>query len=392
MSQKSNVPLSKVASIFNGKTPSKADQRSSGYPVLKIKDISEYRRFEGIFESFVDADFAEKFNEKKILAGDILILNAAHNADYVGTKIYKAESCVEGALATGEWMMIRTDEADLESRYAYYWFLTGQTRHEVRQLVKGIHLYPKDVARLQIPFPPLDEQRRIAAILDKADAVRRKRQKAIALTEELLRSAFLEMFGDPITNPKGWEVKPLGKVASVNRGKFTPRPRNDPRFYDGIHPFIQTGDIAAANGYLTEYHQTLNDLGAGVSRFFKPGTIVIAIVGATIGETAILSKEMYCPDSVVGIEPNNSYLCAEYVEYSLRWWKDIFRAQAPETARANINLETLRPLQIALPPSKMQKVFQEMYRRVHAEKYQEKLVLYDDLFNSLLQRAFRGEL
>lgn len=101
---------------------------------------------------------------------------------------------------------------------------------------------------------------------------------------------------------------------------------------------------------------------------------------------------MYCPDSVVGIEPNNSYLCAEYVEYSLRWWKDIFRAQAPETARANINLETIRPLQIALPPSKMQKVFQEMYRRVHAERYQEKLVLYDDLFNSLLQRAFRGKL
>ena len=81
MSEMTKVILSKVASVFNGKTPSKTDQRSSGYPVLKIKDISEDKCFKGIFESFVDTDFAEKFNEKKIVSGDILILNAAHNAD-----------------------------------------------------------------------------------------------------------------------------------------------------------------------------------------------------------------------------------------------------------------------------------------------------------------------
>jgi type I restriction enzyme S subunit len=63
-----------------------------------------------------------------------------------------------------------------------------------------------------VPLPPLPEQRRIADILDKADAIRRKRKQAIALTEELLRSAFLEMFGDPVTNPKGWLVKPLGEL------------------------------------------------------------------------------------------------------------------------------------------------------------------------------------
>ena len=63
-----------------------------------------------------------------------------------------------------------------------------------------------------IPYPPIEEQRRIAEILDRADAIRRKRQEAIQLTEELLRSAFLEMFGDPVTNPKGWEMVSLGKL------------------------------------------------------------------------------------------------------------------------------------------------------------------------------------
>ncbi|MEM9007778.1 MAG: restriction endonuclease subunit S, partial [Cyanobacteria bacterium P01_F01_bin.86] len=77
-----------------------------------------------------------------------------------------------------------------------------------------------DVAQACIPLPPLEEQRRIAAILDKADSVQRKRQEAIRLTEELLRSRFLEMFGDPVRNPKGWKVKPLGEVSESKLGKM----------------------------------------------------------------------------------------------------------------------------------------------------------------------------
>ncbi len=239
MIQKPRVFLSTVASIFNGKTPAKIDQRSNGHPVLKIKDISENGCFEGIFESFVDASFAQKFNKKKIVGEDILILNAAHNADYVGTKIYKAESCVEGALATGEWLMIRADKAALDSRYAYYWFLNPCTRHEVRQLVKGIHLYPKDVARLQIPLPPLEEQHRIAAILDKADAVRRKRQQAIALTEELLQSAFLNLVSSKHSAYSEWKEISLADLAlptknSMRTGPFGSTLRHSEFVEEGI--------------------------------------------------------------------------------------------------------------------------------------------------------------
>jgi type I restriction enzyme, S subunit len=247
------------------------------------------------------------------------------------------------------------------------------------------------VHTVPVLLPPLTEQKRIAAILDKADRIRQKRKETIRLTEELLRSAFLEMFGDPVTNPKGWEVQSLGKVARINRGKFTPRPRNDPRFFNGQWPFIQTGDISHANGYLNGYSQTLNELGKEVSRSFKPGAVVIAIVGATIGETAILQNEMYCPDSVIGIEVGDN-LCPEYLEYLLRSWKMIFRARAPETARANINLETLRPIPIPLPPIEEQKVFRKIYQFVHSKKNEVGISLSEDLFNALLQRAFKGQL
>jgi type I restriction enzyme S subunit len=81
---------------------------------------------------------------------------------------------------------------------------------------------------------------------------------------------------------------------------------------------------------------------------------VIAIVGATIGMTAILEVEVYCPDSVVGIQVNAAKASKEYVEFLLRFWRPVFLAQAPETARANIHLDTLRPLRIPLPPLPLQ--------------------------------------
>ena len=77
---------------------------------------------------------------------------------------------------------------------------------------------PAEVERIEIPLPPLAEQKRIAAILDKADAIRRKRQQAIQLADDFLRAVFLDMFGDPVTNPKGWEIAELGSISEVQGG------------------------------------------------------------------------------------------------------------------------------------------------------------------------------
>ena len=189
-------------------------------------------------------------------------------------------------------------------------------------------------------------------------------------------------------------MKPLGAISSIERGRFTPRPRNDPRFYDGEYPFIQTGDISASGGILSQWKQTLNKDGTVVSRSFPAGTVVIAIVGATIGETAILAREMYCPDSVIGIIPHEGVATAEYLEFSLRFFKHIFREMAPETARANINLETLRPLRLSVPKHELQERFSDIFKKCYElnRKTSEPADGTMDLFDSLVQRAFRGDL
>ncbi len=392
MNQFSLVDLSEYAAVFNGKTPANADKRASGKPVLKIKDVSEDGRFRGYFDSFVDSAFVEKHETKRVQQGDILILNAAHNADYVGSKIYRAEQGVWGALATGEWLIIRPKSDVLDPAYAYYWVVNGRTKHAIRQLVKGIHLYPKDVARLRIPLPPLSEQRRIAAILDKADEVRRKRQEAIRLTEELLRSAFLDMFGDPVTNPKGWPTELFGEVGKLDRGRSRHRPRNAPELLGGPYPLIQTGDVANAKGYIRSYTQTYSELGLAQSKMWPAGTLCITIA-ANIAKTAILAIDACFPDSVVGFKPNGK-VRTEYIQFWLSFLQKILEESAPESAQKNINLAILRSLKVPVPPISLQDSFVLLVQKIeaHKEKMEESTRKYNDLFNSLVQRAFKGEL
>ena len=243
---------------------------------------------------------------------------------------------------------------------------------------------------VQIPLPDLSEQQRIAGRLEAADRLRRTRRYALELSATFLPAAFLQLFGDPVRNAKGWPATELEELATVERGKFTPRPRGDPSYYGGKFPFIQTGDISNSGGRLNTWTQTLNEKGVSVSRKFPPGTIVIAIVGATIGVTAILEIEVYCTDSVVGIQVNTEKATKEYVEFLLRFWRPVFLAQAPETARANINLDTLRPLRIPVPPLPLQQKFAGLVERVERLRavQRESLRQAEHLFQSLLHEAF----
>src|SRR5437762_1602281 len=131
------LELSDVAEVFNGKTPSKAEQRSSGFPVLKIRDVDNAGTFVGRFTSFVEPAVAAKYPTKQVKGGDTLILNAAHNADYVGSKSFFAVPRVQGALATGEWLVIRPDNKAADAKYVFYWSQNVKAKQRVRDAVKG---------------------------------------------------------------------------------------------------------------------------------------------------------------------------------------------------------------------------------------------------------------
>lgn len=359
----------------------------AGVPVLRLQNIRT-NQYDGDNLRFITNSKADELSRHDYKPGDVVI---AKLGDPCGVACQIPKSSNSGIIVA-DVVRFRGRKNEIDHKYLTYYLNSPQCLRQTSQMSKGTtrqRINLSDIKKLLVPLPPLPEQRRIAAILDKADAIRKKRQETIHLTEEFLRSAFLEMFGDPVTNPKGWPVKRMDEVASVNRGKFTPRPRNDPKYYGGKHPFIQTGDLSHCHGVLKQWKQTLNDEGAKVSRQFNKGTIAIAIA-ANIGDTAILGFDSYFPDSVVGIEVLNERATSEYVECVLRFQQQSLTFHATETAQKNINLQTLRPLRIPVPPLEYQFVFSNLYIRSYAlyDTQMTVVVQKDNLFGTLINSAF----
>ncbi|MBG3039143.1 restriction endonuclease subunit S [Proteus mirabilis] len=145
-----------------------------------------------------------------------------------------------------------------------------------------------------------------------------------------------------------WIECPLSDLANLARGKFSVRPRNDPRYFGGNIPFIQTSDIVKSSIYVEQYSQTLNELGLKVSKVFPVGTIMITIA-ANIGDVAILKYPMACPDSLVGIEAKEFVANNIWLMYSLLLKKDELESLATQNAQKNINLQILNSLNIFIP-------------------------------------------
>ena len=153
---------------------------------------------------------------------------------------------------------------------------------------------------------------------------------------------------------------PLSKVARIERGRFSARPRNDPKYYGGEIPFLQTGDIARAGRIIQGWTQTLNELGLGVSKMFPRGTIFMSIA-ANIGDVAISGFDAACPDSVVAVKPRNG-ADPEWLFQSLKFSKNDLAALSTQNAQANLSLEKIAPFRIPVPPLPEQRKIAEILR------------------------------
>ena len=145
-----------------------------------------------------------------------------------------------------------------------------------------------------------------------------------------------------------WKNIVLEEVAQVERGKFSARPRNDPKYFNGNIPFVQTGDISNSDIFIEKYSQTLNELGLTVSKLFPPNTILITIA-ANIGDSAITKFSIACPDSIVGILVRENLSNVYFLKNILDLKKKTLDSQATQNAQKNINLQVLKPLEISIP-------------------------------------------
>lgn len=377
------VTLSEIADVFNGKTPSKAEQRESGHPVLKIKDINEHLSFKGGHESFVDKELAQKFADKLIQIDDTLILNAAHNADYVGSKTYLAQDAVAGAMPTGEWLLVRPNKNVADKRFIHHWITSSKTKKKLKDLVKGIHLYPKDVANLSLQLPPLEEQKRIAAILDKADSLRRKRQQAIRLADDFLRAVFFDMFGDPVSNSRKWPEKEIYEIAKITTGN-TPS-RDIPENFGTAIEWIKSDNINTPSHWVTKATEGLSEQGLSLGRTAPAGsTLMTCIAGSPscIGNVAMADREVAFNQQINALTPFEG-AAPEFLYGLLLYSKQRVQDASTNSMKGMVSKGALARVRLIWPPADWQSAYAVAFRKITALREKQLESDSSPLFSSL---------
>lgn len=299
----------------------------------------------------------------------------------------------EGKCSTEIIPLLPSD--DLDSRYLAYFLRTPNTVRQIAAKTAGARMPRADmdfVFGLEIRLPSLTEQRRIVDILSRAEGIVRLRREAKAKAQALIPALFIEMFGDPTTNPKGWPVRPFGCAGSLDRGRSRHRPRDAAELYGGPYPFIQTGDVANSGGRLTTYASTYSELGLQQSKLWPTGTLCITIA-ANIAKTGVLTFDSCFPDSVVGFLPGED-VTTVYIQSWLSFLQPTIEANAPQAAQKNINLEILRGLPVPIPPLALQERFRNRCETVNAVIDQQQLaeMTADATLGALLARAFSNGL
>ena len=265
-------------------------------------------------------------------------------------------------------------------------WVTGSTR---AKLTKA------GASKIQIPLPPVAEQKRIAGILDAADALRAKRREALAQLDTLLQSTFLDMFGDPVTNPMGWEEGRIDSVFRVARGG-SPRPiqayltESD----DGLN-WIMIGDANADSRYITSTKKRIKPEGLSKSRMVYEGDFLLTN-SMSFGKPYILKTEGCIHDGWLVLSPKDQRMPADFF-YSLLSTEALYREFSKKAAGAvvkNLNTKSVGQLLVPVPPLEFQHRFAAIAVSVERQKTRQRahLAELDTLFASLQSRAFRGDL
>ena len=284
------------------------------------------------------------------------------------------------------------ERADI--KYLYYKMQTISIDNDLHK-----RYWISKYSQIQIPLPPLPQQQKIANILDAADALRQKDKALIAKYDELTQSLFLDMFGDPVSNPKGWEIVKLSRLTDITSSR---RIFKDEYVENGI-PFYRTKEIVelskdkkiSSELFISNdrYNDILNNNDIPVI-----GDILLSAVG-TIGVMWVVNTKepFYFKDgNLVWLKMSKSKdINSKYLRLTLEYLIEHEKGNLAQGAAYNaLTIDKLKKFDVNIAPISLQNQFAERVAAIEAQKAiaQASLAKSEELFNSLLQKAFKGEL
>ncbi len=278
--------------------------------------------------------------------------------------------------------VIKHIDQNIDYKYLYYLLSS------VRIPNTGYNRHYKWLKESVLPEHNHSQKAIIVNTLSLIDSLIKKQNEYVLKFDELVKSRFVEMFGNPITNSHNLPLKTLSELGELGRGISKHRPRNAPELLGGVYPLIQTGDVANASLYILDYNSTYSETGFKQSKMWSKGTLCITIA-ANIAKTAILTFDSCFPDSVVGFNANVSTNNI-FIHFWFSFFQEILEEQAPESAQKNINLKILSELKVIVPPIELQQQFADFVAQTDKSKLavQKSIDKLEILKKSLMQEYF----
>lgn len=388
------VKLSEVCEIQRGGSPRPIEhfitEADNGINWIKIGDVAEGAKYITSTKEKIRPEGAVR--SRAVGEGDFLLSNSM---SFGRPYILKTSGCIHDG-----WLVLRYDKAKLTEDYLYHVLSSGFVYAQFEKLAVGAvvkNLNSEVVKQVTIPLPPLPEQRRIAAILDQADALRAKRREALAQLDSLTQSIFIEMFGDPALNPRKFPVRQLSELVetgdTINYGVV--QPGDDVE--DGI-PLVRVGDLMGGR----VQHKSLKRIEPSIENAYKRSRLIgdeilVSCVGS-IGVVALTTERengFNIARAVARIRlsaaTSRIFMAAQLGTKSIQRY---FNQEQRTVSQPTLNIKQLAETKVICPPLDAQRQFEMRIEAldalaVNAQSSSQEL---DALFASLQHRAFRGEL
>ena len=356
------VPLGKVADVAMGSAPPGQSYNDKGKGLPMIAGAGDYG------EKYPDPKKWTTSPSRVTEIGDLIVCVRAT----IGNLNWADKKYCLGRGVAG----LRAKKAKLDINFAAHYI--NAKKNDLAKLGTGstfLAIRRADLENFPIPLLPLPEQKRIAAILDKADSIRRKRQAAIQLADDFLRATFLDMFGDPVTNPKGWKVKPLEKLVDFRTGKID----SNAAVEGGRYPFFT---CSRKNFKIDTYA-------------FDCEALLLAGNNAAAEYSVKYYKgkfNAYQRTYVITILEDQ--LTYRYLQIALEMKLQDLKRLSKGTNTKYLTLGILNNIMIQVPDKQASNSFERIFNKIdRCKAKQEKGSRMSEMnVNSLTQRAFRGEL
>lgn len=374
--------------------------RNSGVKLLNVGNINYGSINLDSTDIFISEDEANsKYSHFLIDEGDLLIACSGIVVENFHNKIaFIKREHLPLCLNTSTMRFKVLDSNKINLNYFKYFLQSTLFTRQLKKLITGsaqLNFGPSHIKKIKLPLPPLATQKHIADILDAADALRRKTQQIVDSYDELAQSLFLEMFGDPVRNEKGWEKKELKKFGKIITGN-TPSRDDDSNYSSNFIEWIKTDNILADNLYVSKASEHLSEKGLQKGRMIEANSLLVACIAGSvesIGRAALTNRPVAFNQQINGIQPHNDV--SPFFLYTLfKVSKKYIQSFATNGMKRLLVKSQFESIPFIKPPLDIQLLFDAKFRLIEQQKElaKQSLAESENLFNAQLQKAFKGEL